>query len=623
MDTPLTPEEKPLLKVEPGALAADPQWAAKARAELDRIFKGGTVQRILFIVPPDGDASMFDLRTGRLGRYPNYPAYGAMSMASHLRDDKVDSKILNLNAGVLAACQALPEGEDFDFPAYVRQAVETAIGDFQPNLIGVSCMFSQTHRSARDTLALVRDLAPSVPLAVGGVHVSNGFAESHTRASLVRDLDMVDLYFLYECDTALRDFVRMVNGAGDVNDLAQVVFNGPEGLLHLAGWKRPVDAELDRLPAHDLDPPTDLARHGRIGTFHGLVPEDTVFGTVLFNRGCRAQCSFCTVRNFNGVGVRSRSVDSMLDELTLLKERYGVGHVMWLDDDFLYDRPKVMALFDGMVQRNLNMTWDCSNGVLAHSCTEDVIAAAEASGCIGLNIGMESGNPQILKSIRKPATVDVLLRAADVLRPHQKINTRIFLMYGFPGETVGMVRDTFEVARQMNLDWCFVAPLQPLPNTPLFTRMATEGLIASSDFDQVRYTLGAYGKHRTAAQKAHGPMALPFEDVFEGLDPDAPPQGEDLTRIWSYMNYHLNFGRLLEETRRQKLEQAFKFIDYIARVIAPRDVFALLFRAYLVKALRGQSDPQALTAIQAVIAEAPFWQERLDELGLDVEGLAG
>jgi radical SAM superfamily enzyme YgiQ (UPF0313 family) len=41
-----------------------------------------------------------------------------------------------------------------------------------------------------------------------------------------------------------------------------------------------------------------------------------------------------------------------------------------------------------------------------------VIAAAEASGCIALIIGMESGNPDVLRRIAKPGTVDVFLAAS-------------------------------------------------------------------------------------------------------------------------------------------------------------------------------------------------------------------
>ena len=65
-----------------------------------------------------------------------------------------------------------------------------------------------------------------------------------------------------------------------------------------------------------------------------------------------------------------------------------------------------MTLFQEMVRQKVGVTWDCTNGVIAASCEDDVIAAATESGCIGLIIGMESGNREILRRIRKPGTVE-------------------------------------------------------------------------------------------------------------------------------------------------------------------------------------------------------------------------
>ena len=52
------------------------------------------------------------------------------------------------------------------------------------------------------------------------------------------------------------------------------------------------------------------------------------------------------------------------------------------------------------------------------------------SGCIALNIGMESGNREILKQIKKPGTVETFLKAAEVLRDFPEIHSRVFLMIG-------------------------------------------------------------------------------------------------------------------------------------------------------------------------------------------------
>jgi radical SAM superfamily enzyme YgiQ (UPF0313 family) len=159
------------------------------------------------------------------------------------------------------------------------------------------------------------------------------------------------------------------------------------------------------IPAHDLIDVESLTKYGIVGGFHQFKPRGARLATCLSNRGCRAQCTFCSVRNFNGKAVRQRDVENVLDELQLLQECYGIEHITWLDDDLLKDHARAISLFNGIVRRNLKLTWDATNGVIAASCTEDIVHAMAASGCIGLNIGMESGNLEILRRIKKPGTV--------------------------------------------------------------------------------------------------------------------------------------------------------------------------------------------------------------------------
>ena len=68
-----------------------------------------------------------------------------------------------------------------------------------------------------------------------------------------------------------------------------------------------------------------------------------------------------------------------MDELKILKYEYGINHIMWLDDDFLKGTERTLKLFNEIIRQGLNITWDCTNGVIASSCTEEIIAAAAAS----------------------------------------------------------------------------------------------------------------------------------------------------------------------------------------------------------------------------------------------------
>lgn len=588
---------------------------------LNRHFPARAIERVLFVVPPDGDAGNFNYNTCKLGRYPNFPPYGVGILAARLRREGIGVDVLNLNHAVLKACRASGREEDFDFTAVVSRELSARLGSFRPDLIGVTCMFSQTHQSMRDTCRLLHEISPRIPIALGGVHVTNSMVDEKTRDIFLKDFPTVPFLFAYESDLSFPAFVRVVNRKAPLSELAQVFVQGESVEFHVTNRRLPGGEDLDVLPAHDLITPPDLAEHGKIGSYHSFPPPGTRFSTVLSNRGCRAQCTFCSVRNFNGPGVRSRSVQSVIDELLLLRQEFGVGHIMWLDDDFLKDHERALRLFNEMVRQDVGITWDCTNGVIAFSCTEELIAAAAESGCVGLHIGMESGNPQILRDIKKPGTVEIFLRAAAVLRKYAQINSRVFLMLGFPHETFRMVEDTFRVAREMDLDWYMITPLQPLPNTPIFGQMAVEGLLGSISFEEIRFQLGAHGKQRKGTEKKVNVFATDFKHAFEEADPDAIPTKAQINRLWAYMNYYLNFDRLLREKRPVKHMQMFQYFGYVADVVAPEDAFAQYFRGYLHWKVYGRSEPGRFERLKKILAENSHWQERLDDFQLSAEDL--
>jgi hypothetical protein len=293
---------------------------------------------------------------------------------------------------------------------------------------------------------------------------------------------------------------------------------------------------------------------------------------------------------------------------------------MWLDDDFLYNAKRTLELFQQMVKQDVGITWDCTNGVIAAACTEELMAAAAESGCVGLNIGMESGNAQILRDVKKPGAVRHFLKAAEILKKYEQINARVFLMLGFPGETYRMVLDTITVSLEMNLDWYNVTILQPLPNTPIFDTMVATGLLKDIDFQEIRYNSGAYGKHRKIAETSRDLLSSDFKDAFRH-DLDTVPPKEHLDVIWAYMNYHLNFKRLFREDRPTKLNQLLRYVGCIRDLISPENAFAMYFYGYLQKKLSGQIEPEAIRMLEDRLASSPYWQERFNDFGLSVDHL--
>ena len=521
---------------------------------------------------------------------------------------------------ILEACISSTTINNFDYDHVYQKALEDEIFVCQPDLIGLTCMFTQSHRSLVDVRKKIKELAPKIPIACGGVHISNSLQIKESTEQLIWDVHP-DFLFRNECEIAFPRFINVVNRKADIASLAQVVFSVEGKLIRFENRMVPQVKDLHVLPAYDLSNPIQLSKWGKVGSYSGLIPEKKRFATVLSNRGCRAKCTFCSVRNFNGIGVRRRKVSSVVDELLMLQEVYGVEHIMWLDDDFLYNRNESMALFNEMIRRNIQLTWDCTNGVIVAALTEDIVEAAAESGCIGLNLGVESGNESILRQVKKPGTPDQFLKGAEILRRYPSIFVKVFLIIGFPGETYRQLLDTISLTREMNMDWHLMQILQPLPNTPIFDLMLEDGLIDARDFNSIHVSSGAYGKIAKESEANRDLLERDFTNAFNVENIDAIIPREALDEIWAYMNYHQNYAPLSSETRPMKLKQKWLHLTHLFQVVAPKDAMAMFFSGLLERRLYGTVSKKTIRILSETLDGSPYWCERFNDFKLCIHQL--
>ncbi len=583
------------------------------------LFPNGQIKKVLLVTPPDADSGLFRFETAKRGRYTNYPPYGLGIVAEKLRRIGVDVKLCNLNQEILRTANTAAREQDFDHDATWQAKLDDVLEDFEPDFVGVTCMFTMTHESLKRVCNYIAE--KNYVVSIGGVHVSNDVEH------VLDDVPAVSFAFLREAEGAIANFVRCINGTSEPESLGQMIavlpsVGAPNSTERHYFMKdcRPEADDVDVTPAYDLMEIPEYSRYGTIGAFYCFKPKDAVFATVLSNRGCRAQCTFCSVRNFNGKGVRGRDPIQVVDEIEELVNTYGVDHIMWLDDDLLKDHRRAITMFDEIARRNLGITWDATNGLIASSCTDEVVDAMAKSGCIAVNIGMESGNAGILREIRKPGTVDVFLEAARVLRKYEEIHTSVLLMVGFPRETFRMVQDTIDVAREMDCDWYRISPLQPLPNTPIHDAMVEQGIIKDEKAGEVRFMGGSYGK-QAEIEKGQRPAEALFASAFAGVAPDDVLTPGQITDMWFYMNYTLNFHRIFFERRPVKLAQLRAHLQTLSEVISPENGFALYFQGFLQCLENGEVDQTLIDRFERRLAESEYWRERLAAFGLRIEDL--
>ncbi len=226
----------------------------------------------------------------------------------------------------------------------------------------------------------------------------------------------------------------------------QVVFNDD----------RPFIANLDDLPLprHDLLP---LDTH-RIPMLKGP------YSFIVTSRGCTAGCKFCIKHVSYQYAIRLRSPESLMQEIQMLYD-LGVHNIHMYADLFTVNRDQVMGLSKLIIESGLKIKWTCNSRV--DYVDEEMLQTMARAGCWYISWGLESGNAQILKSIRKGTDPDKMRRALAWSKKAGIRNWGYFII-GLPGETEETIQETIALSKALPLDIALFHIAAPYPGTPFF-----------------------------------------------------------------------------------------------------------------------------------------------------------
>ena len=100
------------------------------------------------------------------------------------------------------------------------------------------------------------------------------------------------------------------------------------------------------------------------------------------------------------------------------------------------------------------------------------------AGCVGINFGVESIDPQVQKGVhRKPILVQEFVEKVALCRRHH-IATFAFFVVGLPGDTTETILSSIEFAVRMNADWTQFTVATPFVGTPMHGWAVQQGLVA-------------------------------------------------------------------------------------------------------------------------------------------------
>jgi hopanoid biosynthesis associated radical SAM protein HpnJ len=185
------------------------------------------------------------------------------------------------------------------------------------------------------------------------------------------------------------------------------------------------------------------------------------------SRGCPALCTFCLwPQTLSGHAWRVRSSENVAREVRQALRLFPQAKEFFFDDDtFNIRKDRVLDVCAKL--KPLGFRWSCTARV--NSDYETLKAMADAGARLFI-VGFESGDPQILKNIKKGATVE---QARAFAKNCKRVGIRIHgdFIIGLPGETRDTIQRTIDFAKEIDPETIQVSIAHAYPGTELYDQL--------------------------------------------------------------------------------------------------------------------------------------------------------
>ena len=408
--------------------------------------------KITLIHCPNFSFEAYSKEVAQMKGYYAYPPIGLQCLKAALIGEMgLDAEILDLNFEVLERIQSLSDSDTISPDAILHQILDEYFRERNVSIVGVSAgvivsnIYGVRNHPFLSVLNYLKKRDEQVVIA-GGVIATNEW-----KSLLVKDL--AHFVFKGEAEDELTFFVNKILNREPKMALTGICFKSDNQIHETEGVKSVVDFHWDLVETYKDIPIERYHEVGSLSPFSRMLGTERIYSTIQLNRGCRANCSFCGVIPFVGKGVRQYPVESVFSEILYLAKVRGVRHFEWLDDDLLRYRDSLIDVLKQMTEEKLNLTWAANNGLIASAIDEELLRIMIDSGCIGFRIGVESGNDQILRKIRKPATKTTLKTASTMFKKFPDLFVVGCYIIGFDDETYQQLLDTFQFCIELDLAW--------------------------------------------------------------------------------------------------------------------------------------------------------------------------
>ena len=345
-------------------------------------------------------------------------------------------------------------------------SLEKMLTGWEPDLIAVTFMTPQYY-AAKRSLELLRKKFPQAKFIVGGPHATA------LPEDTLKEMPEVDALCKGEGEKTFAEYIQHLKGEGQIEDIdglyyrkgGEIKRNQPRELMN--------SGELNEYGI-DWDKLMEFGPYGqKLAWRNEIVP---VF-PIITARGCPHKCTFCDEGNIWQRKVRMRTVENVIEEVNYLHDKYGAGYLNILDDTFTLQQGRVKEFCEKIKGKDIKFRITAT----IRSVEEEMLNSLAGAGCELIAYGVESGDNEVLRKMKKKQTVEDIKRTFELTR-RAGIRSLALCMVGNIGEDSKAVEKTARLIKEIRADLASCTIMQPYPGSENYTVCKENGWILHNDW---------------------------------------------------------------------------------------------------------------------------------------------
>lgn len=343
--------------------------------------------------------------------------------------------------------------------------IKKEIQAYQPDIIGITSTAAAFGVSVELAKQIKSGFA-DITIVFGGPYVSTVFNQA------LKEIPWIDIIVIGEGEYTMLELskgvsLREIKGIA-YRDKGEVKVNDP----------RPLIQDLDALPFPSRHFYAPSNYHRPFYELHG-----SPFASIVTSRGCPFKCRFCASHTVAGHQVRLRSIGNIVEEINMLLGVYKVKFISIADDApvFTMDKKRLGEFCSAIEGKGF--FWGAK--ARADSINRENLSMLAAAGCRVLEIGCESGNPDILQEWEKGVSIEQIKEAFRLMNEFG-INSVAMFMLGAPNETRETIRKTIKFAKGLGATYVVARIFYPYPGTDAYKDLYSRGMLKPRDWEEIR-----------------------------------------------------------------------------------------------------------------------------------------